>query len=778
MQVSVMKKINLDLVLSNAENYCYSEMSIEKFKNLAYAKNYDELVKLHKENEEVENLYRKYPGEFRLKIYDYYSSLKKAKIESILTEKELHFILNNIVIYTRFKNKFNDIKRLDFAEYPHISKYVDNIADFSFLIDYLNKIVDEDGYIRYDASLELKNIKDNIKKLKNKSDQILKNIIRSNTKKLSEAIVTKRNDRDVILVKPEYKNDFGGIIHDESASGNTFYVEPRENVIINNDIAILKRKEKEEILKILREATEQIAICDNDLKWSLDNFAQVEFIFSKVNFANGLSLVKPTVVAEQFIDLKKAYNPLIPKDDVVKNDIYLDNSEQSLIITGPNTGGKTVILKTVGLAVALAHLGLYIPAAVESKIGYYENIFINIGDDQSIENNLSTFSSHITNIIKILKQANEKSLVLLDELCSGTDPSEGSALSMALLNKFKELRATILCTTHYPEIKDYCFRSNYYKNASLEFDFDKLKPTYKFIIGLPGKSNAINISYKLGLLDEVIEDANYYLSETEKENNIFIDKLAQNIKEYDDKLLALNDSYAEVLEIKNSLKENLEDYYKYKDSIYEKLYADFNADIEAKKEEMLELYRHFKTSASEHIKQHEFNEIIADVEKHKVALANKNIKILEKDSTQIKAGDDVLVLKYNQRANVLAVKGDKLQIKLGALKLNVERAEVRALAKEKEQQVRYTNIKTNTSTVSLDINVIGKNTEDALRDIEEYMDKVLLMGYDTFTIIHGLGSGILKKNIAEYLKNNRYVASYRSGGQTEGGLGVTIVEIR
>ncbi|QWQ39464.1 endonuclease MutS2 [Gemella sp. zg-570] len=777
MQTSIKKKINLDLILDDAENYCFSDLSVNRFKNIEYVNSFKDLILLHKENEEVEELWIKHKDTFKLKIYDYFESLKKAKKESLLYEKELFYILFNLLTYRRFKNKFEEIKRLDNKEYYHLSNYVSNIANFDFLIDYLNKIIDEDGYIRPTASEELKNIKDNIKKLQLKSDKLLKDIIKSNINKLSEAIVTKRNDRDVILVKPEYKNDFGGIIHDQSASGNTFYVEPKENVIINNEISILKRKEKEEIQKILKEATKEIGIYANDLNISLKNFANIEFIFSKINFSVSKGFIKPLVEDKQKIFLKNTYNPLIPKDEVVKNNVILDNKENSLIITGPNTGGKTVILKTVSLCVALTHLGLYIPADIGSKIGYYENIFIDIGDNQSIENNLSTFSSHMTNIIDILNKVNNKSLVLLDELCSGTDPSEGAVLSMALLNKFKEKEATVLCTTHYPEIKDYCFKSNYYKNSSLEFDFENLKPTYKFIIGLPGKSNAINISYKLGLSQDIVSQASIYLNKTEKENSILIDQLAENIKEYDSKINKINSKLKKVEEIKESLKENLLNFYKYRDSLYEKTYQDLNYEIENRKADILNIYKNFKTK-SESIKQHEINEIIDEVNSYKLRTeSNKFNKVLEKDTTDIKVGDDVLVIRYNQRASVLAIKDNILNIKLGSLKLSVKRDEVKYI--EKELNIREQKfIKNNISNVSLDINVIGKNTEEAIAEIENYIDKVLLIGYDSFSIIHGVGAGILKRNIAEYLKKNRFVYSYRSGNQAEGGLGVTIVEMK
>ena len=773
------KKLNLDLVLKDVEKYCFSELSYEKIKNLEYIKNYDKLVEVHKENEEGYDLLRKYPNEFKLKIFDYKASVKKAKIDSVLSEKELFYILRNIITYDRFSRRFENIKLQEHSNYPSLTKYVVKLDDFSDLERYLDRIIDEDGYIRPDASLELKNIKVNISKLKNKSDQILKNILRSNVKKLTEAIVTKRNDRDVILVKPEYKNDFGGIIHDESASGNTFYVEPKENVEINNEIGILKRKEREEVLRILKEASEVIKEKADELINSLWNFSQIEFIFSKMNFCARNGFNKQNIVNSQELNLKKAYNPLIDKDVVVKNDVILDNKGNSLIITGPNTGGKTVILKTVGLCVYLSHLGFYIPALEESTVGFFEDVFVDVGDEQSIENNLSTFSSHMTNIIDILNKTNDKSIILLDELCSGTDPSEGAVLSIALLEKFKNLNATILCTTHYPEIKNYCFESEYYKNSSMEFDFEKLKPTYRFIIGLPGKSNAINISAKLGLEQSIIDEASSLLEVNTKENNLFIDKLSESIREYDYKLEYINKSLDEIDEVKENLESNLQKYEEYKESLYNDLSIELNKEIEEKKEEMLEIYREFKDNTS--LKQHELNELLHSMDKSK-----NNIKLQRKlesepkfNNSEIQVGDDVLVLSYNQRATVLEISGNTLQIKMGAMKLNIKKKEVRKIDSEPEVAKRYVSTSNVSSKkVGIDINVIGLNTEEAIREIENYMDKVILQGYDTFTIIHGLGSGILRKNIGEYLKNNRYVASYRTGGQNEGGMGATVVEMK
>ena len=498
-----------------------------------------------------------------------------------------------------------------------------------------------------------------------------------------------------------------------------------------------------------------------------------------MNFCARNGFNKQNIVNSQELNLKKAYNPLIDKDVVVKNDVILDNKGNSLIITGPNTGGKTVILKTVGLCVYLSHLGFYIPALEESTVGFFEDVFVDVGDEQSIENNLSTFSSHMTNIIDILNKTNDKSIILLDELCSGTDPSEGAVLSIALLEKFKNLNATMLCTTHYPEIKNYCFESEYYKNSSMEFDFEKLKPTYRFIIGLPGKSNAINISAKLGLEQSIIDEASSLLEVNTKENNLFIDKLSESIREYDYKLEYINKSLDEIDEVKETLESNLQKYEEYKESLYNDLSIELNKEIEEKKEEMLEIYREFKDNTS--LKQHELNELLHSMDKSK-----NNIKLQRKlesepkfNNSEIQVGDDVLVLSYNQRATVLEISGNTLQIKMGAMKLNIKKKEVRKIDSEPEVAKRYVSTSSVSSKkVGIDINVIGLNTEEAIREIENYMDKVILQGYDTFTIIHGLGSGILRKNIGEYLKNNRYVASYRTGGQNEGGMGATVVEMK
>ena len=313
----------------------------------------------------------------------------------------------------------------------------------------------------------------------------------------------------------------------------------------------------------------------------------------------------------------------------------------------------------------------------------------------------------------------------------------------------------------------------------MEFDFEKLKPTYRFIIGLPGKSNAINISAKLGLDDTIIEEASALLEENTKENNLFIDKLSENIREYDYKLDYLNKTITEIDEVKEQLDNNLQKYEEYKESLYNELSIELNKEIDAKKEEMLESYRQFKDSSS--LKQHEVNEIL-----HKMDEGKNNIKLARHlqnqpkfKNSEIQVGDDVLVLSYNQRATVLEISGNTLQIKMGAMKLNIKKKEVRKIESEPEVATRYISTSSVSSKkVGIDINVIGLNTEEAIREIENYMDKVILQGYDTFTIIHGLGSGILRKNIAEYLKTNKYVESFRSGGQNEGGMGATVVEMK
>lgn len=781
MKTSVIKKINLDLILDDIEKYCFSEMSIKKIKNLQYIKSYEELLKIHKENLETYYFVKNNGNEINFKIYDYYDILKKSKIKSILSEKEIYKILNNLKIYKNFKNFFKKTT-LDENDFPILSGYLDNVEDHTKLLNFLNKIIDEDGYIRNDASHELKTLNINILKLEKSLENTVATIVKKFQNKLSENIITKRNDHYVILVKSEFKNDFDGIIHDKSSTGNTFYIEPNEIVNIYNKISILKREKKQEINRILKLVTETISKETNSLEYSLFNFSKIEFSFSKMNFCISKNFNPPIILNDQIIKLKNLYNPLIDESHRVKNDIFLSNNGDSLIITGPNTGGKTVLLKSLAVAIFLAHIGMFIPADANSKIGYYKDIFIDIGDNQSIKNNLSTFSSHIKNIINIVKNSDENSIVLLDELCSGTDPIEGAALSIAILNKFKEKKATIFCTTHYSEIKNYCYESNYYKNASLYFDLTTLKPTYKLIIGLPGQSNAIKISYMLGLEKDIIADAEKNLKNLKNENNLYVEKLSENIKKYSDKIAFIDEQIKSLDEIESTFIHILKDFKKSKEVLNNNLKRKFNEEIESKKIEIKNIYNSMKDN-SRTLKQHEINDYIQQIEKLRYNLSdNCNKDIPNNNCDKISVGDSVLVIKYNQKALVTKIINDKIQVKLGLLKIVLNRKEVILLNNEEQKdENKKTNnfiFKRNNDNISLDVNVIGKNTEDALIEIEKYIDKVLIAGYDSFTIIHGVGSGILRKNIAKYLEKNKYILNFRSGNENEGGLGVTVVNMK
>lgn len=781
MKTSVIKKINLDLILDDIEKYCFSEMSIKKIKNLQYIKSYEELLKIHKENLETYYFIKNNGNEINFKIYDYYDILKKSKIKSILSEKEIYKILNNLKIYKNFKNFFKKTT-LDENDFPILSGYLDNVEDHTKLLNFLNKILDEDGYIRNDASHELKTLNINILKFEKSLENTVATIVKKFQNKLSENIITKRNDHYVILVKSEFKNDFDGIIHDKSSTGNTFYIEPNEIVNIYNKISILKREKKQEINRILKLVTETISKETNSLEHSLLNFSKIEFSFSKMNFCISKNFNPPIILNNQIIKLKNLYNPLIDESHRVKNDIFLSNNGDSLIITGPNTGGKTVLLKSLAVAIFLAHIGMFIPADANSTIGYYKDIFIDIGDNQSIKNNLSTFSSHIKNIINIVKNSDENSIVLLDELCSGTDPIEGAALSVAILNKFKEKKATIFCTTHYSEIKNYCYESNYYKNASLYFDLTTLKPTYKLIIGLPGQSNAIKISYMLGLEKDIIADAEKNLKNLKNENNLYVEKLSENIKKYSDKIAFLDEQIKSLDEIESTFIHILKDFKKSKEVLNNNLKRKFNEEIESKKIEIKNIYNSMKDNSIT-LKQHEINDYIQQIEKLRYDLSdNCNKDITNNNCDKISVGDSVLVIKYNQKALVTKIINDKIQVKLGLLKIVLNRKEVILLNnEEKEDENKKTNnfiFKRNNDNISLDVNVIGKNTEDALIEVEKYIDKVLIAGYDSFTIIHGVGSGILRKNIAKYLEKNKYILNFRSGNENEGGLGVTVVNMK
>ena len=603
-----------------------------------------------------------------------------------------------------------------------------------------------------------------------------------------DSIVTIRNDRFVIPVKEEYKDNISGAILDISASGATVYIEPSSIFELNNKINGIKAEEAIEIEKILKNLSLSLFPIADNLKTSLETIGKIDFIFARAKYSKKINGICPIITDEKEIHLYGARHPLIDPDVVVPIDISIGDSYSSLLITGPNTGGKTVTLKTVGLFCIMACSGILIPAKENSSIYVFDNIFADIGDEQSIQESLSTFSSHMLNIIDILNSATSNSLILLDELGSGTDPLEGASLAISILEHFHALGALTICTTHYPELKKYALTHDGFENASSDFDVENLRPTYKLLIGIPGKSNAFAISKKLGLSDEILSRAKSF----QKDDDINIETLLKNI--YDDKL-AIEEEKEKIQKNSNQielLRKSLERDNSKLNAEAENIVAD--AKLKARnilldaKEEANDIIRELNKEST--------NVKIANSMRNKL---NKSIDSLsetheyEQNATKLKTedifiGKEVLCKNLNSHGTVLSLpnKSSEVKVQIGSLTMNIKLDDLADVAISNTKNSSVSNFKSKASfnnnlkakNVASEINVIGLNVDQAIPIVDKYLDDCYMANLESARIVHGKGTGRLRDGIHSFLKKNPHVKSYRMGTYGEGEMGVTVVYLR
>jgi len=587
-----------------------------------------------------------------------------------------------------------------------------------------------------------------------------------------------------VPIKKEFKGNFPGLIHDESASGATLFVEPISIVNLNNKLKELKIKEKREIKKILKNLTEEVNQ-QKDILWlNIDTMAQLDFIFAKARYSLDIEGTQPIIGKKGYINLKKARHPLL-KGKVVPIDVHLGKDFNTLVITGPNTGGKTVALKTVGLLTLMAQSGLHVPAKWGTEISVFEKVFADIGDEQSIEQSLSTFSSHMTNIIKILKQVNENSLVLLDELGAGTDPAEGAALAISILIYLHQKGVKTVATTHYSELKAFAHSNEGVENASVEFDVETLQPTYNLLIGIPGRSNAFEIAYRLGLPGDLIDNARNFMNRDE----LKIEELLQDI--YQNRKQAKREK-EEVEKLSEEIKRLKEDYYRQLDRLKNRK----EEIIKDAKREALEIVEKAKEEAQKIIDQlrkvnKEDNDKNRKIEAARMKLDSKInqlkdslieplIKNADKPADNLKPGDAVFIESLNQKGYVTqGPEGEEVQVQVRIMKINVPVTSLRKIEEDKAEEKKSANkiALKKSKTVSLEIDVRGAVLDDALKKVDKYIDDAYLAGLKQVSIIHGKGTGTLRKGIQDFLKNNSLVKSFRDGRYEEGGDGVTVVTL-
>ncbi|TAH71541.1 MAG: endonuclease MutS2 [Anaerolineaceae bacterium] len=725
-------------------------------------------------------------------IHDIRPSLMRLKVGSALGAVELLRISSDldatlrIKAYGGYTGKESDVEHED-----SLTEYFAGLEPLTPLSNEIKRCIISEEEIADDASSTLKSIRRSIRVTNDKIHSELSSILNSSKNVLQENIITMRDGRYCLPVRAEYKNQFQGMIHDQSSTGSTLFIEPMAVVRLNNDLRELSLKEKEEIEKILADLSELAGQHVEQLEYDYNTITGLDFIFSRATLSKIMKGSEPVFNNNGIINLKKARHPLIDPKQVVPIDVRIGSDFNMLIITGPNTGGKTVTLKTVGLLTLMGQAGLHIPAYDNSELAMFDEVYADIGDEQSIEQSLSTFSSHMTNIVSILQKADENSLVLFDELGAGTDPTEGAALAMSILSYLHKRRIRTMATTHYSELKIYALSTEGVLNASCEFDVESLRPTYRLLIGIPGKSNAFAISSKLGLPDYIIEEAKKLIGKQDRTFEDLISDLEESrvtIEREQDEILQYK---AEIEKLKKSL-----------DKKNENLEASKMRILKEAKEQASLIVNEAKDVADESIRK--FNRwlqqggSIKDMEAERANLrdrlsessdlpigkAPKPGKKVTPKSLDI--GDSVFVTKLGLRGTVSTLpnpKGDLL-VQMGALSSQVNIKDLEAIEDEEKKprtdtSTRSGKIKMSKSaTISPEINLIGKTVDEAIFLLDKYLDDAYLAHAPKVTVIHGRGTGALRNAVHSFLKKSKYVKDFRVGGFNEGNTGATIVEFK
>lgn len=782
---AILNKLEYNEIIKNLGGYCKTYLGKNLCEQLVPNFSYEQVDVLLNETKQADTLLH------QKGIPPFYETEELEKYIKVLESNQtlsIKGLLNFAVLLKmcrELKEYFYDDSSVTFE---YLEKY------FSFLYsnpsiekNIFDKIIDENT-VADNASSKLASLRRNRKNFEQEVKDKLNGFIHSSTyaKYIMEPIVTIRNNRYVIPVKEEYRSYIKGFIHDTSSSGSTLYIEPTSIFELNNKINHIKIEEDIEIERILQILSSSLYEYVDQLKNNLALIASIDLIFAKANFGIDSFGIIPVLNNNKYIDLYKAKHPLIDKDKVVPIDISLGKSYVSLLITGPNTGGKTVALKTVGLLLLMAYSGIPIPCSESSSISVFSHIFADIGDEQSIQESLSTFSAHIKNIVEITNITDNNSLVLLDELGSGTDPLEGAALAISILSYLKDIGSIVCCTTHYQELKEYALITDGFENASFEFDIENLKPTYKLLVGIPGKSNAFAISKRLGLNEQILNVANSHL----KDDKIPIEELLKSI--YDNKLEIekqkeeTEKNLRQIELLRKSLEQKQDDVLEKRAQLLEDAKLEARDILLSAKEEATEIIHELNSSSD--IKQannlrNKLNDKLKAINSIHYTEPNNSFEALAE--SDVKDGLNVYIASLGSNGYIVGNKINKsneVQVQVGNMKMNIKLSDLRKSltnsVKVKESGKVTTNKESKAKTVSPEINVIGQNVDEAIYVIDKYLDNCASANISPVRIVHGKGTGKLREGIHSFLKKNPHVKSFRIGTFGEGEMGVTVVEIK
>ena len=792
MNEKALKTLEYNKIKDKLIEFAVSPMAKEKIQQLTPFIDMSEIITAQQETTQAVSMSLR-KGRLPLGgLHEIRPQIKRAYMNGILSIEELLNIGEFLYVCRKAKKYAKNENKSE--SYDILDGIFELIEVIPTLENEINRCIISEIEISDDASNELRNVRRNIKVANERIKEHLNTVINSSTYRnmLQDFVITIRNDRYCVPVRSEYRASFPGMVHDQSNTGSTVFIEPMSVVELNNKIKELQTKEKEEIDKILSMLSNMVTENCDIIKSNLNLIAQLDFIFAKAELSLSMKGTQPLFNTRGYINIKKARHPLIDDDKVVPINIYLGKDFTTLLITGPNTGGKTVALKTLGLFTLMGQSGLHIPAFDNSQLAVFDDVFSDIGDEQSIEQNLSTFSAHMSNVIKILENVTDNSLVLFDELGAGTDPTEGAALALAIIKYLFDRKIRTAITTHYSELKVYALSNKGIENACCEFDVETLKPTYKLLIGVPGKSNAFAISKRLGLQDYIIESAKEFIDHEDVRLEDVITDLEISKKSVDFEKERAEVYRLEAENLKKEIEKQKEKVQKQKEKILLKAKEEAMEILQKAKNDADSIIKEINKQAKENLGQHKLNESRTKLKKQleniqSDVMKNVNKKIINSRPIEsLKIGDKVYVISFDQSGVAVSLpdNNNEVMVQTGFMKIKVPLNELMIdETKVRENKNNYTKITSNVKAgksqfISTQIDCRGQLVNEALENIDKYIDDAYLAGLKEIMIIHGKGTGALRSGVWDYLKKNPHVQSYRQGKYGEGELGVTVVELK
>lgn len=778
MNKKILDILEFDKVKQLFEPYLQTEQGEMELAALTPTDKNESIETAFMELEDMEQILLEEPRFAVSTIQDVRPVAKRLEMEASLNIDEL-LALKAVLRVTHELKDFYD--NLENVRLERLNRLFDNLVDLPRLQGGLQAI-NEGGFVESFASEKLAKIRRRIQENEHQVREILQDLLKSKADMLADAVIASRNGRNVLPVKNTYRNRIAGVVHDISASGNTVYIEPRAVVNLNEEIANHRADERYEIIQILEELSDTLRPHAAEIANNAWIIGHLDLIKAKYRFMRDYKAVVPEVSSNRSIQLLQLRHPLI--ENAVANDLHFTEDLTEIVITGPNTGGKTIMLKTLGLAQIMAQSGLPILADPGSRVGIFSQVFADIGDEQSIEQSLSTFSSHMTNIVSILNQVDTASLILLDELGAGTDPQEGAGLAIAILEDLRLRGIKTMATTHYPELKAYGIETAGVQNASMEFDTASLRPTYRFMQGVPGRSNAFEIARRLGLSETIIQDA-MKMTNTDNDVNQIIEKLEAQTLESRKRLDTIQEVEQENLKFNRALRK-----------LYNELTRERETELNKAREEAKEIVdmalsesdRILKgLHAKSQLKPHEIIEAKAQSKKlapETVDLSKNKVLKKAKKARAPKVGDEILVISYGQRGTLVKqLKDGRWEAQVGLIKMTLEEKEFNLIKAEKEAtqpKKRQVNVvkRSNTSGPRARLDLRGKRYEEAMQELDGFIDQALLNNMAQVDIIHGIGTGVIREGVTKYLRRNKHVKSFEYAPQNAGGSGATIVTFK